>query len=321
MPSDNSELLAAEAIAIRELGGSVVEATDIGTYAIELGLHGWRVHPLRGKNPVLDDWPNKATSDVDTIIGWWAGPYRGYNIGAVITDALMVLDIETVEGHDVDGLGNLHALEHRHNRLPETLTVNTGSGGEHRYFRRPQGKLSGARLKSLAPGVELRASSGLQCVMPPSKHPGTGRRYRWADQNAPVAAPPAWLVELLRPEEPKVASRSTRRRLYALHGPSVADEYTVKATWATILEIHGWHCIDPDPEADGARWVHPSATSHYSATIKHGCLFVYSPNTPFDVTEPGNPKGYTKFRAYAVLDHGGDMTAAAKSLRAASVKP
>jgi hypothetical protein len=35
----------------------------------------------------------------------------------------------------------------------------------------------------------------------------------------------------------------------------------------------------------------------------------------FDVTEPSNPKGYTRFRAYALLEHGGDMRAAARHLR------
>ena len=69
-----------------------------------------------------------------------------------------------------------------------------------------------------------------------------------------------------------------------------------------------------DPEADGARWVHPNATAKWSATIKHGCLFVYSTNTPFRVTEAGNPIGYTKFRAHAVLNHDGDMSAAARAL-------
>jgi hypothetical protein len=47
-------------------------------------------------------------------------------------------------------------------------------------------------------------------------------------------------------------------------------------------------------------------------------LFVYSPNTPFTVTTPGDPHGYTRFRAYAVLEHGGDLSAAARALRAAS---
>jgi hypothetical protein len=47
-------------------------------------------------------------------------------------------------------------------------------------------------------------------------------------------------------------------------------------------------------------------------------LFVYSPNTVFDVTEPSYPKGYTTFRAYALLNHDGDLSAAARSLKGAA---
>jgi hypothetical protein len=98
------------------------------------------------------------------------------------------------------------------------------------------------------------------------------------------------------------------------HGRSIADDYGNNTSWAEILGPHGWQCLDADPDADAARWLHPAATSACSATIRNGCLFVYSTNTPFETTEPGNAKGYTKFRAYAVLNYRGDLSAAAKSL-------
>lgn len=97
-------------------------------------------------------------------------------------------------------------------------------------------------------------------------------------------------------------------------GDSIADGYSANTTWAEVLQPHGWECLDVDPDADGARWRHPTATAPYSATIKFGKLFCFSPNTPFDVTESGNAHGYTKFRAYAVLGHGGDLSAAAHRL-------
>ena len=52
-----------------------------------------------------------------------------------------------------------------------------------------------------------------------------------------------------------------------------------------------------------------------SATIKHDCLFVYSPNTPFEQTSARDPHGYTVFRAWAVLEHGNDLRAAALAAR------
>ncbi|MCI4675288.1 bifunctional DNA primase/polymerase [Candidatus Mycolicibacterium alkanivorans] len=312
--------LHAEAIAIRSLGATVLDSTDIGAYAIEYAIAGWRVHPLRGsdgKRPVLADWTNRATSDVNQVTAWWGGRYRGYNIGAPLPDPVMVLDVETTEGHGVDGVGALEHLEADNTPIGHTLTTITGSGGLHIWLRRPPGRLTATRLPG---GVELRASSVMQCVLPPSVNPRTRRAYRWSDPHAPVAAPPRWLIDLLRPEKQPRPATPPRPRMR--HDPlggfftgSIADQYSSATSWQDILAPHGWTCLDPDPDADGARWRHPTATSPWSATIQHGCLFVYSPNTPFDVTEPGNPKGYTRFRAHAILNHGGDMSKAAKSLQ------
>ncbi len=98
-------------------------------------------------------------------------------------------------------------------------------------------------------------------------------------------------------------------------GESIADKFNVEHTLLDVLAPHGWTCLDADPDADGARWRHPTATSDCSATTRHGCLFVYSPTPLLDVTTSGDVHGYTKFRLHAALNHGGDMSAAAKALR------
>ena len=150
-------------------------------------------------------------------------------------------------------------------------------------------------------------------MLPPSIRPDTRRPYTRIER--PVAAPPDWLIALLRPEPPRVAPRKPVTSCYRFSGPSIADQFCERTSWADILEPHGWRCVGNDPDSDGAVWLHPTATSSCSATIRNGCLFVYSTNTPFDVTESGNPNGYTKFRAFALLDHGGNMSAAARALR------
>lgn len=290
--------------------------------AIEYAVNGWAVFPLRGKAPayrqIHPEGPERqtckgqcgrighglydATTDGERVAELWSGRYGDCNIGARVPDAMFVLD--------VDDLNGLAELQSTYGALPETLTTISGgaAGGRHLYFRRPQGKLSHRRLPK---GLEIKTSTGYT-VQAPSIHPDTGMRYERID--APVAAPPSWLVALLRPAAPVNVCHP--KPLYSLRGgPSIADEFAVKASWATILGVHGWHCLDADPDADGARWLHPAATSKCSATIRNGCLFVYSPNTAFDPTEAGNPRGYTKFRAYAILDHGGDMRAAARALQ------
>lgn len=316
----NHDNLIAEALAIREFPATVISATDIGVYAIEYGVNNWRIFPLRGKIPAIPKSAGgngvlDATTNVDLIAQWWAGEYRGCNIGGRVPESLVVIDIDPRH----DGDRSLASLEERKGALPETLTTisGRGDGGRHLFFRRPPGNLSAARLGA---GVDVKTSTGY-VVLPPSIHPDSGKPYVRVD--APVADPPAWLIELLGPEKPeKTAYTITPPRRFPyisghLSGSfsgSIADNFTQTATWSEILTPHGWSCLGADTEGDGARWVHPTATSKWSATIKHNLLFVYSPNTPFEITESRYPKGYTKFRAHAVLNHNGDLSAAARAL-------
>lgn len=129
---------------------------------------------------------------------------------------------------------------------------------------------------------------------------------------------PEWLAELLRPESPATNRTPNSSAHVHFDGPSLADEYSASTSWADILIPHGWTCLDSDPDADGARWRHPAATAPYSATIRHACLFVYSTNTDFEVTAAGDKHGVTRFKAYAVLNHGGDMSAAYQHLKGTS---
>jgi hypothetical protein len=276
----------------------------------EYAKNNWAVFPLRGKIPAI---PKRlggrgildATTDTAQITTWWVR-YRGANIGVRVPVNVFVIDVDPRAG----GLKSLAALEAKHGRLPETLTTisGRGDGGHHLFYRRPAGTLSAARLGD---GIDLKTHAGY-VVGAPSIHPDTGKPYTRIDH--PVAAPPAWLIKLLLPEPPKTVTRP-RRVNRRFNGPSIADQYCAATTWPEILEPHGWTCTSPDPDADDACWLHPTATSKRSASVQHGHLFVWSPNTPFEITETGNPHGYSKFHAYAQLNYGGDMSAAAKSLK------
>lgn len=319
-------------------------AEKLLTAAREYAEHGWRVLPLNGKVPAiprqhprtitslatscvesLRSLPNPhrdcrgecglhghglydATTDLETICDWWSVSYAGNNIGGRVPDSMVVIDVDPRNG----GEQSLAELEAKYGALPQTLTHYSGrcDGGRHLFFRRPPGLLSSQRLGG---GLDLKTANGY-VVLPPSIHPESGQPYVRVD--AAVAATPIWLIGLLRPgvRTPRGYPRTGRKQ--DLQTPSInpADTFCANTSWADILEPHGWHCLDCDPDDDGARWLHPSATSLCSATTRYGCLFVWSTNTPFEVSETGLPHGYTKFRAYAVLNHGGDMRAAAKKV-------
>lgn len=299
-------------LVMSELGGEVVDSDDLGSYAVELAHKGWEVLPLTGKIPaipknrggsgVLD-----ATTDPKRIDGWWGIEYPGSNIGLRVPESLFVLDIDP--RHD----GHLRIAEHeaKYGALPATLTAYSGrgDGGKHLYYRHPGGNISSKRL---GVGVDIKTHSGY-VVAPPSIHPDSGQPYRWS--HAEIARPPWWLKRLLLPEQkaPEAPVRPHGGIWDQFTGDSIADAYSARTSWREVLV--GWTCVRGDGDSDGSGWRHPTATSPLSASIRNGCLFVYSPNTPFEVTEAGDVHGYTRFRAYAVLHHHGDLSAAARQLR------
>lgn len=317
------------------------------TGATEYAQHCWKVFPLWGKVPVIPraharflvvatcacreglvEMPNPlrdckggcgqhgyglydATDDVAIVNKSWSGPYQGCNIGARIPESMLMIDIDPRHG----GEQSWADLTAQYGPFPDCATTYSGrgDGGRHLYVRRPPGGLT---AQCLGPGIDLKTSTGY-AVTAPSIHPDSGTPYTLV--GGPVPTPPAWFVELVT-ENRLLHNGSGRRSLHTRppfrhrSSPSLADRYASSVSWADVLEPHGWECLDYSPDEDGSRWLHPAATSLCSATVRYGCLFVYSTNTSFVPTEAGNPHGYTKFRAYAALNHNGDLRAAARAL-------
>jgi len=299
--------------------------TPLGVAARQYAARGFKVFPLapRSKVPLFRQAhpagsPERAsckgtcgmdghgvldaTDDIDRVTRWWA-PASFANIGAAVPPGVVVIDVDPRHGGDV----SLARLIATYGALPETLQARSGGrdGGRHLWFRHPGGKLSTAGRPELA-GLDLRVA-GNYVVVEPSVHPDGGT-YRWVDPAVPVAAAPGWLVDALRP--PVVIYRP-KRGSPVVGGESVADWFTDSTTWFDVLCPHGWHALDPD----GTRWKHPAATSNLSATVTNDVLFVFSTSTPFEPTSGGGPHGYTRFRAWAVLEHAGDLSAAARAAR------
>ena len=95
-------------------------------------------------------------------------------------------------------------------------------------------------------------------------------------------------------------------------GISPGDDYAARTTWAQVLEPAGWrHLFDRGPVG---HWRRPGKNDGISATTGFGegdWLYVFTSSTAL---EP--QRTYTKFGAYAALQHDGDHQAAAKALQA-----
>jgi len=147
--------------------------------AIEYAEHGWRVLPVRGKQPLLPGWSRPdgsgaASADPDTIRAWWTRwPTANVGIATGPASGLAVLDVDPRGGGDE----SFAALEGRVGPLPGTVTSLTGGGGLHLLFAHPGQRVT-SRARSLGPGLDVKADGGM-VVAPPSVHPGTGRAYAW----------------------------------------------------------------------------------------------------------------------------------------------
>lgn len=327
MTGRRDELLAAAAAKIASHTGDVTPGLLLAS-AISYAVNGWAVFPLRGKVPAIAAVHPKgsperrecrgecgrdghglydASTDIAAICRWWGVDHVGANIGLRPPAGVMVLDSDPRSVGHAAAAAKLIA---EHGRPPRTLTHRSGrgDGGRHRFYRRPPGKLS---TKRLGPGFDIKDHGGY-VVAPPSLHPDTGRPY--LEEIRAEVTDPGWLTELIvAPVSQSPAWHHLFRRP-ARFGASPADTFTENTSWHHVLAPHGWTCLDAEPDADGARWLHPAATSPCSATIRDGCLFVYSTNTVFEATTAADPHGYTRFRAYALLNFGGDMSAAARAL-------
>jgi hypothetical protein len=171
------------------------------------------VFPCRGKAPALskDDGGKgcyDATTDPEIIRRMWRR-FPGSNIGIATGEpsGFWVLDVDGVEGEKA-----LAELEAKHGPLPATVVSVTGTGGRHFLFRH-NGEPIKNRAKDIADGLDTRATGGY-IVAPSSKHPDTGKQYRWADGLRPdaIADAPAWLIEMACGQNRRQRERQSDQR-------------------------------------------------------------------------------------------------------------
>lgn len=142
---------------------------------------GWSVIPLKrgGKVPVTRRGLNDASDNPGQVDVWWDADGRygdpWYNVAIVcgsVSGGLLAIDLD--RHGDADGLNTLREWETANGELPQTLEVETGSGGRHLLYRvgRPIRPSANGEL-----GVDVRCE-GSYIVAPPSIHPN-GEPYEW----------------------------------------------------------------------------------------------------------------------------------------------
>lgn len=304
-------------------------------------VNHWR--QLQHHRPPLDQlqtlW-NVDSDGVGIICGAASGNLEMIELeAAAIAEGLLAQLAQTFTDHDQANLWSTIAAG---------CVELTPSGGMHLYYRtegptRPNTKLASRPATDTElqqrPGnrvvvlIETRGQGGWSVVAP-----STGRSHPTGGAWTAVVGGPATIPTITDEQRdtihdlcrlldqmptPEPAPPPTAAPPAVAPGPAdgnirPGDDYNTRARWEDILGPHGWkvHHVT----GGTTYWTRPGKNRDdgVSATTGHSDdgedrLFVFSTAAwPF---EPEIP--YSKFGAYALLEHGGDHSAAASALQAA----
>lgn len=198
---------------------------------VALGLAPIPLQPHR-KIPLESGWErfSERVPTLEQVDAWW-DRYPAANVGLVTGRAPRVFVL------DVDGDLGRQTLEGR--PVPLTARSRTGSGGEHIFFRYPDGVDEVRNRVGFLPGLDIRGDRG-QVVAPPSVHPN-GEPYEWLvhpDEVAPADAP-EWLLSYL-PVPGRGPGRAGRQ------GEARQDDPDAPAAWLEAL----WRGVDEGKRND-----------------------------------------------------------------------
>lgn len=125
-------------------------------WAIYLASQGFKLIRVRGKRAVDRFWDALATSDPETIAGWFADD-ADLNYGVVAGDEWFLLDIDNKSADGFKAAADVLGVEVKD--LPnQTFAVNTPSGGMHLYFK--SDKAYGNSASTIAKGLDSRSGNG-----------------------------------------------------------------------------------------------------------------------------------------------------------------
>jgi hypothetical protein len=283
------------------------------------GIASWKEFQERRPTPdELLAWFSTAEG-VGVICGKVSGNLEMLELEGRAVAAKMHKDIKEIAENS--GLGNLWA------KLNSGYVETTPSGGIH-WLYRIDGEVPGNTKLARRPGenggvdvlAETRGEGGFVIVAPTAGtcHPSGGE----------------WRMLVGSPDTIPTLTRAERDALHNLFsifdelptadyiaeeiatktdGPATpGDDYNARVSWHQILEPLGWTPVYTNREGVTA-WRRPGKSIGISATTNHAGtdkFYCFSTSTIFD-----GGSSYSKFAAYALIEHGGDFREAARSLR------
>jgi putative DNA primase/helicase len=295
---------------------------------------GYSIIPIKrdGSKAPPFTWKQYQQARADQLqLHQWFGSNRPYGIGLIqgaVSGNSEVVDVDCGDLFDDFHTQALKAVP----ALADAPLIKTprDGGGYQIVYRNvdppPSNLILARRPESKQPGsyktaIETRGKGGyiLTIGSPPECHPAK-RPYRLiggsfstiptltSEERSTFHA-----IALGFDQAPAVGQvRPPSESLKADTGDRPGDDFNRRASWQEILEPHGWHQLPG--HGDVIHWRRSgkaygtSATTNYAGTR---LLYVFSSNaSPLE-----SCRAYTKFAAFAFLEHHGDFAAAARELR------
>lgn len=226
--------------------------------ALSMAVGGWSVVPLHtpidgtcdcrrpgcsspAKHPRTKNGLSDATTDADQIRRWW-GMWSTANIGAVVPDGFIVVDVDVADP----------ATVFRSDELPTTAMAKTGRG-HHLIYRTATAIRPRVGVRE---HVDLRGP-GSYIVVPPSLHI-SGARYEWVvPMEDGISDAPAWIAGSARspraagdrPEDSDTIPDGQRHAtLASLAGTMRRRGMTAAEIEAALLAVNTGRCQPPLPD-------------------------------------------------------------------------
>jgi len=304
------------ALAFAEAGVSVVPASMDGSKA---PIGSWKKYQL-------------APADHEQLVNWFSGNATGLGIvTGFVSGNLEMVELEgraVAEGclDEIREIAINSGLEELWTIISTGYVERTPSGGIHFLWRIADEPVPGNTKLARRPGendsvlvyAETRGEGGFVVTAPShgSVHP-SGQPWQLL-VGAPSSIPMlSWeereaMISVFRsidsmPEREAIVNSLSAHP--ASTGDKPGDDFNNKGDWQEILK--GWKKVFT---AGGVTyWRRPGKDTGISATTGRNDadnLYVFTSSTTFEQEKP-----YSKFAAFAHLEHGDDFSAAAKDLR------
>lgn len=182
-------------------GWALVPLHDVASGDCSCGATGCK---SAGKHPRLGEWqrPENLVVAAEHLLTWHAGyPAANWGLATGVVSGVWALDYDPAHVTDPEAAGRLLIVL----QSSGTWTQRTGSGGLHWVFALPEDFVPNNGTGRLPAGFDVRGArrgeaSGGQIVLAPSV---SGRGAYGVLLDAPAAAAPLEVLELVRPTAPR----------------------------------------------------------------------------------------------------------------------